>query len=140
MASALTIVARDKSKQSPDSFIEFVRLKGDHVFDEVYVSTIKHHVHGVEVKFEYSRHDNRLRDLPAVVISAQDWAQSRLKADVPGTVENKRQALATTPFALRLFAEGSRHFNEQVKTAEQDFLADASFLSSIGHGSDGNTN
>lgn len=132
MSNQFSIVAKPAAEQGRDSFLEFARLKGSYLFDEVYVKQISHHPQGIEIQFDYERHHVRLRDVPPCIVSAQDWADSRQKGDVPGTKEDKRNAFAQTPVVKRLFAEGARHYHTKNLSAEEDFAADANFLADIG--------
>jgi hypothetical protein len=132
--SDFTIQAKPAAEQSRDSFMEFARLKGSYLFDEVYVKSISHHPNGVEISFDYERQGNRMRDVPSCIVSGQDWADSRQKGDVVGTKEDKRNAFSKTPVVARLFAEGARHYNNKNQSAEADFAADLNFLNDIGRG------
>lgn len=130
---SFSIEVKPADKRLPDSFLELVRLKSGYLFDEIYIRSIQHHVFGVEIVFDYERHGHRLRDLSPCVVSLNDWAASRSEADVPGgNRASKQAAFAKTAVAERLFSDGSRQFNQKYKKAEEDFMADASFLGDIG--------
>lgn len=114
--------------------MELVRTKAGYLFDEIYILRVQHHVYGVEIQFDYERFGVRMRDVPPAVIPKQDWAASRATAATGSTPDEKRTLFAKSPVVERLFAEGSRHYNQANRKAEDDFVADADFLSELaGH-------
>lgn len=131
MSLQFTFKAVAADQQERSSFLEFVRLRGEYLYDALFVTKFGHAVEGVQVDFEYERNGTRVRSL-STVLSHQDWAASRQLGEVGATPAEKRDALANTPMVLRLFAEGARHYNEANKASEVSFAADAAFLADIG--------
>lgn len=121
----MTLVTTVKETKSHTSFMELARTKDGYLFDEVSILKIEFIPTGVEVKFEYTRHGNTLRDLEPVVLGPQDWAQTR-------AATSSKAAFANTELVKRLFASGARQFNERSKPAEEDFAADLEFLEKLG--------
>lgn len=105
----------------PETFVEMARLKSNFLYDQVHIKSIAFKGNGVLIEYDYERHGERHDDLPAVLVSAKDWAIARdvAKAD--------RKHFGETMVAQRLFAEGARHYNESQRSVPEDLAQDLEF-------------
>jgi hypothetical protein len=132
MIADFTIDVVPADKKADDCFVEFARLRGDYLFDKIFIREFTHTVQGVRVLFDYERNATRLRDVPPSIIPPNDWAVSRELANQPDTAAGKQTAWAGTQVIQRLFAEGARFYNEKNQKAEVSFAADAEFIAALG--------
>jgi hypothetical protein len=115
-----------KVKGAHDSLMEFARLRDAYLFDEVALKKISHEgLSGVRLDFEYTRHGHALKDLQPLYVTEDNWAAARKACD--GDVTK----FAATPLVQRLFADGSRQFNQREDLAKADFLKDQDFIAQI---------
>ncbi len=130
--STFTVRVVPDDQKERTSFMEFARLRGEYLYDKVFILSFAHNIDGIVVHFDYERNSTRMRELPVTQVSPQDWAVARQDADRGTTPEAKRDTFGQTALVARLFADGARHYNEANVKAEVSFAADAAFLATIG--------
>jgi len=118
----MSIVMKDTKANG--SFIEFARLKDKFLYDEVHVTEFRLAGTGVDVHFTYVRNGQTFPVDP-VSVTALDFSVARAAA------AGDKSKFAETKLVQRLFAEGARRYIASKQKAEEDFVADMEFISSL---------
>lgn len=114
------------TKASPDSIMEIVRQKDAYLFDEIAIKNISHDgVLGVAITYDYTRHGVTVRDLQPLHVTDDNFAAAR--AQCAGDTSK----FAQTELVQRIFADGSRQFNQRDIVAKADFLPDQDFIAAL---------